>query len=136
MFHLLTLYKQPDDPDAFEDYYWNHHMKLKPAATAVGAKVGRLYNRDGSDADLYRIALVSFLDREQLNEALDSDESKALKADVANFASGGVIRLIFETDPIPVKPAAIAGYLRRVVPYKVGKVAGKAKRLLPSRPKS
>ncbi len=130
MIHIVTLYGQPADPAGFDDYYFNHHLALKPSSNVVGATIGRVNSTDDSDCEYYRMAMVSFLDREQMEEAVNSAEGRAMVEDVKNFAPEGTIRMVLETDNIPVKPAQIAQYLRNVVPYKLTEAANKVKRLI------
>ena len=49
-----------------------------------------LPNTDGSVAAYYRMAELYFTTPEQLQNTMQSDEGKAMAADLSNFATGGV----------------------------------------------
>ncbi len=88
---LTVLYGHPTDPEAFENYYRDHHMPLVAKMQGI-AKVEltiMLGGPDGSSPEYYRMAELYFLDASQMQTTMGSPEGQATAADLANFATGG-----------------------------------------------
>ena len=87
-----VLYGHPQDVDAFEHYYAATHLPL--VATTQGILKSELTkfspNTDGSAPAYYRMAELYFADEAEMQQALVSRQGKAMTADLANFATGGV----------------------------------------------
>ena len=100
MVKLTVLYLNPDDSDAFEEYYANTHMPMVPKIPNLlryeAARV--VATPDGSELPYHRIFEGYFEDMEQLQGGMGSEEGEAAVADIENFATGGVTIFISEVD--------------------------------------
>ena len=87
-----VLYGHPKDADAFEKYYSETHLRLvgKTKGIIKSEYTQFLPNPDGSAASFYRMAEIYFASPAEMQQALNSPEGKAMAADLANFATGGV----------------------------------------------
>jgi len=92
VYKATMLYRQPSDPDAFENYYFGTHMTLAAKVPNVArVETARATpNPDGSEAPVYRTAEMWFNDLETLQASLASPDGQAVVADCAVFATGGV----------------------------------------------
>jgi uncharacterized protein (TIGR02118 family) len=92
MTRLLVLYGRPEDPAAFDKYYYEVHIPI--ARKMKGLKkwtVGKVQGTpDGGPSPYYYIADLYMDSREDLEEMLASPEGRAAVEDVPKFASGGV----------------------------------------------
>ena len=100
MVKATALYGDPQDPDAFEEYYANTHVplvkKIPNLQRFEPAKV--VATPDGSELPYYRIAELYFEDMEQMQAGLSSEEGQAVAADFPNFATGGVTLFFSELE--------------------------------------
>jgi uncharacterized protein (TIGR02118 family) len=91
MHRLLVLYNEPKDPAHFKKYYVETHVPL--ANKLPGAKNPR-YSFDlkplGPGKAPFCIFEADFENEAALMSALGSNEGKAVAADIANYASGGL----------------------------------------------
>ncbi|MFI1916592.1 EthD family reductase [Nocardia sp. NPDC020380] len=92
MHRLLVLYPKPVDPDHFRDYYVTTHIPLVrnwPGLLAcrysfdVASAVG--------EAPYFAVFEADFADAAALAAARSSAEGQQVSADVANYATGGVV---------------------------------------------
>ena len=92
MYHVTLLYGHPQDPAAFEEYYYQKHLPL--AAKISGVKGFTLSKLESGDphqsAPYYRTASLYFDSREACQTVLATPEAQAAVADLQNFATGGV----------------------------------------------
>lgn len=88
----IVLYGHPKDVDAFEKYYAETHVSLvaKTKGVVKAEYTKFLPNPDGSASAFYRMAELYFESPAEMQQALSSPEGKAMAADLANFATGGV----------------------------------------------
>ncbi len=100
MIKATVLYGQPTDADAFETYYSETHLPLAAKTQGVlKAEFSKCFpNADGSAPAFYRIAELYFTGLAEMQEAMGSVEGKAMAADLANFASGGVTMIVGEVE--------------------------------------
>lgn len=99
---LIALYNKPEDPAAFDDYYFSRHVPL--AKTIPGLRryeinagaIGSAY----TDSPYHLIAILTFDSLDAIQAALGSPEGKATAGDLSNFAQAGVELLTFETKDI------------------------------------
>ena len=94
-----VLYNQPKDPAAFEKYYAEKHVPLFAShAQEIGVTRAELIKfastADGKPPTLYREADLRFDSKEALEKGTATAGFKAVAADLANFATGGVTVLI------------------------------------------
>lgn len=102
MAHVLAIYKTPTDATAFEAYYHATHVPLAktlPGLRAYEINQGPVTTSPGA-APVYMVALLHFDSMAEIQAALASPQGKATAADLANFATGGVDLLMFDTRSI------------------------------------
>ena len=98
MIKLVVLYGHPDDPDAFEAYYESTHFPIADRMPHVRrAEMAKaLPMPDGSPPPYPRIAEVPYDSLEDLAASDDSPAGEATRADLVNFATGGVTVFVSE----------------------------------------
>ncbi len=90
MVKLTVLFGHPEDPEAFEEYYANHHLPLAAKIPNVQCfESGRVSAVDDGEPPYHRIAELWFESAERIGEALSSPEGEAATVDLPNFATGG-----------------------------------------------
>jgi uncharacterized protein (TIGR02118 family) len=96
MIKLTALYGHPTDPAAFEDYYAATHMPLvaKMSGLVRYEKAKVVGTPSGDKPPYHRMFEAWFESEAALGAAMGSPEGKAVVADLANFATGGVTILI------------------------------------------
>lgn len=100
MVTLTVLYGKPEDPQAFERYYADHHMPLVSAMPGLGRweATRAISAPDGSEAAYYRMFIAWFETVEELQQVFGSEQGRAATADVPNFATGGATIFISQVD--------------------------------------
>ena len=97
MHRLLVLYPPPTDPDHFRTYYEETHLKL--VAEFPGLR-GYSYAFDVAtaegDSPYFCVFEADFDDAAALAAAQASPQGQAIRADVANYATGGVVVVDYE----------------------------------------
>lgn len=96
MIKVTFLYGHPKDPAAFEKHIVEVHNPL--ASKVKGIRRVETAKTVGPDAKYYRIHELWFDDVDAMQASLGSPEGAATKADVANFATGGVTVLVSEIE--------------------------------------
>lgn len=95
MYRVTVLYGVPAAPEEFDTYYRQVHIPL--ARKMRGLKrwtITPVTSRDGSSGPgYYLIADLYADDRAAMETVLASDEGRAARDDVANFATGGAVFL-------------------------------------------
>ena len=96
---VVVLYNQPKDTAAFERYYAEKHVPLFAShAQEIGVTRAELVKFaatiDGQRSTLYRMADLRWESRAALERGIATPGFKAVAADLANFATGGVTVLI------------------------------------------
>ena len=88
---LVVLYTHPDDPGAFDLYYFDTHVPLVNVIPGLQrAETGRLVAAlDGGEQTYYRVAELYFADQAALEAAFGSDQGKAAAADYQQIAPPG-----------------------------------------------
>lgn len=102
MAQLLALYHQPNDPTAFEQYYYGTHVPLAkqlPGLRAYTVSKGALAAA-GGDAPYYLVAVLTFDSMAAIQAALASPQGKTTVADVPKFATGGATILMYDTHEV------------------------------------
>lgn len=100
MYKLLVLYPYPDDPQAFLDYYRQHHLPLvKQLPGLLASRFGQPQAFGAKPAPYFLIFEAEFADEQTLAAALSSPQGKAVGADVANYSPKGatMLRLLVES---------------------------------------
>lgn len=92
MHKTLVLYPKPTDPDHFRDYYVTKHLPLVQDWPGV---LAWRYSFDiasiNGEAPYFAVFEADFADADALAAARASEQGRRLAADVANYATGGVI---------------------------------------------
>lgn len=96
---VSVLYNHPKDTAAFEKYYAETHVPLFAShALEIGVTRAELVKfsstADGRAPTLYRAADLRWDSKEAREKGLATPGFKAVAADLANFATGGVTVLI------------------------------------------
>lgn len=102
MARLLAMYKTPKDAAAFDAYYMQTHAPLAkkiPGLRRYELSRGPIGSPAG-DSGFYLVAILHFDDAEALKAGLGSPAGQAAAGDLANFATGGVDLLFFDTTEI------------------------------------
>lgn len=96
MIKLTALYGHPTDPAAFEKYYAATHMPLvmKMSGVLRHEKAKVVGTPTGDKPPYHRMFEAWFESEAAMAAAMGSPEGKAMVADLANFATGGVTILI------------------------------------------
>jgi uncharacterized protein (TIGR02118 family) len=100
MTQMTVLYHTPTDPKHFHEYYYATHVpiaKRVPGLRQYTVSNGAVSAPDGSPAKYELVAQLSFDSADALKAAFGSPEGQAAVNDLANFATGGVTILVFET---------------------------------------
>ena len=94
---VLVLYPPPADPDHFRSYYEETHLKL--VAEWPGLR-GYSYAFDVAaaegDSPYFCVFEADFDDAAAMAAAQGSPQGQATRADVANYATGGVVVVSYE----------------------------------------
>ena len=97
---VTVLYGHPKSPEDFEKYYFGTHMQLVAAAkggkrteTSICAPAA-----DGSPAPYYRIFEIWFDSQADMTAITATPEWKKVVADVPNYATGGITRVVSKLD--------------------------------------
>lgn len=99
MASILVLYKTPADPAAFDRYYFETHVPLAktiPKLRRYEVNKGGVATPAGA-SNIHLVATLTFDSMADIQAAFASPEGQATAADLANFATGGVDLLMFET---------------------------------------
>lgn len=86
---------KPEDPAAFDSYYWDHHLPI----VARWPHVKRIVLSKGEpEDDIYQVAEIYFDSRTEMETALSSPERKAASEDAKKFPrfNGEIKRRTFE----------------------------------------
>ena len=97
---VTVLYAHPKSPEDFEKYYFGIHMPL-----VIAAKGGKRTETskcppatDGSPAPYYRIFEIWFDSEADMAAITATPEWKKVVADVPNYATGGITRVVSKLD--------------------------------------
>ncbi|MDQ2778071.1 MAG: EthD family reductase [Pseudomonadota bacterium] len=99
MAYVLAIYKTPIDADAFDAYYHATHVplaKTMPGLRGYDINRGAVTTSPGA-AQVHLVAVLHFDSMADIQQALASPAGRATAADLANFATGGVELLMFDT---------------------------------------
>jgi len=97
---VTVLYGHPKSPEDFEKYYFGTHMTL-----VVAAKAGKRTETskcppaaDGSPGPYYRMFEIWFESQDDMTAITATPEWKKVVADVPNYATGGITRIVSKLD--------------------------------------
>lgn len=91
MVRLTALYGHPNDPAAFDKYYYGTHIPLAKKMTGLkGWTIGKCEATAAETPPAYYMIVGLYADtREDMESILASPAGQATVDDVANFATGG-----------------------------------------------
>jgi uncharacterized protein (TIGR02118 family) len=101
MAQLLVMYKTPKDAAAFDKYYAEKHIPIAkkiPGLRKYEVSHGPVVTPAGPSG-YHLVALLEFDSLAAIQSGFGSAEGQAAGADVANFATGGVDIVMFDTRP-------------------------------------
>ena len=103
MVKLVALYKKPNDPEAFDNHYFNVHMPLADKMPGLRrTEISKTVGAPMGEPPYYLMAELYFDDIDALKQAMSSPEGKAAAKDVMSFA-GSIVTMMFADDKIPAK---------------------------------
>ncbi|GAB3656126.1 EthD family reductase [Nocardioides korecus] len=97
-YQLTVVYGHPTDPAAFDEHYATVHGPLAAKIPGLLSYTSHKADPgpDGSPADHYLVAVLTFADRDAFRAGFGGPEGQAAGADVPNFATGGASMLTGE----------------------------------------
>jgi uncharacterized protein (TIGR02118 family) len=102
---LVALYKQPPDPAAFDEAYFNTHLPLLQKVPGLRKTVITRFTRTLMGENLHMMAEMYFTDTSALKAGMKSPEMAAAGDNLNSFASGLVTLLFGEEQSQPVTTA-------------------------------
>ena len=102
MHKLTVLYGHPQDPAAFDRYYYETHIPIaKKMQGLKGWTIGKCQQgADSEQAPYYMIVALYAESRAAIEAILASPEGQAAVNDVPNFATGGATFLYDDEEVI------------------------------------
>lgn len=94
MSKLIVLYKQPTDPEAFDQAYFGTHMPLISKVPGLQSTVIFRFTRTLMGEGFYMLAEMDFGDKDTLKAAMRSPEMAAAGENLNSFAEG-LVTLMF-----------------------------------------
>lgn len=96
MVKVVVLYKQPEDSEAFDKYYYSTHIPLvEKVSGLVKTEISKFTSGVGGPAPYYLMAELYFNNEEEMNQALATPEARAMSKDVRNFAKPDAVTMAF-----------------------------------------
>jgi len=97
MVKLIALYKQPEDPKAFDEHYKNVHTPITKKIPGLRKmEVTKIVGSPMGESEYYLLCEMYYDDHEALKRAMKSEESKASAKDLMSFAGKLVTLMIGE----------------------------------------
>ena len=90
MYRLTALYGRPTDPDAFDEYYRDVHLPIAKRMRGL-TRWTLTWSAVDDGSPYHLIADLYAEDRAAMDVILSSPEGQAARADLDNFATGGVV---------------------------------------------
>lgn len=91
MFKMIALFKQPEDPVKFDEYYFGTHIPLtKKIPGLLDLKITKFSGK----SDYYLMCEMYYESKQAFKEASQTPESKASGKDVMSFA-GNTVTFLF-----------------------------------------
>jgi uncharacterized protein (TIGR02118 family) len=94
---LVALYKQPADPAAFDEAYFNTHIPLVKKIPGLQKAVVTRFTRTLMGEGYYLMAEMHFADEAAMKAAMKSPENAAAGENLDSFAHG-LYTLMFATE--------------------------------------
>ena len=99
MASIFVMYKTPQDPAAFDNYYFETHVPIAkkiPGLQKYEVSSGSVATPAGPSG-VHLIANLHFGDLAAIQNAFASEQGQAAGADVQKLATGGADILLFDT---------------------------------------
>ena len=96
---LIALYKQPADPAAFDQAYFNTHLPLIAKVPGLQKATVTRFTRSLSGEPFYMMAEMHFADKDALKVAMRSPEMAAAGENLNSFAQGLASMFYGEEEP-------------------------------------
>jgi uncharacterized protein (TIGR02118 family) len=93
---LIALYKEPEDPAAFDKAYFDTHIPLLKKVPNLQETIVTRFTRTLSGEGFYLMAEMYFEDKESLKAAMKSREMAAAGENLNSFAEGLVTMMYGE----------------------------------------
>ncbi|MFB8004009.1 EthD family reductase [Nocardia sp. NPDC056000] len=98
MHRLLVLYPEPTDPDHFRDYYVTKHLPLvREMPGLLACRYSFDVTASRGESPYFAVFEADFADDAALAAAQASPQGQRASADVANYATGGVVVIDYPT---------------------------------------
>ncbi len=94
---LVALYKQPPDPESFDDAYFNNHLPLIEKVPGLQRTLISRFQRTLMGDGFYMMAEMYFEDEDALKQAMRSPEMGAAGDNLNTFAEG-LVTLMFASE--------------------------------------
>jgi uncharacterized protein (TIGR02118 family) len=91
---LVALYKEPADPAAFDEAYFNTHLPLIEKVPGLQQTAITRFSRTIMGEGYYLMAEMTFADKESLKAAMKSPEMAKAGENLNSFAAG-LVTLMF-----------------------------------------
>jgi uncharacterized protein (TIGR02118 family) len=102
---LIALYRQPQDPAAFDEAYFNTHLPLMAKVPGLKSTSITRFTRTIMGEGFYLMAEMEFADQDALKNGLRSAEMAAAGENLKTFADGLVTLMYGQDQPSSVNPA-------------------------------
>jgi uncharacterized protein (TIGR02118 family) len=87
MYKMVAIYRQPEEPEAFDEHYFKVHSPLMGKVPGYDrVEVSRVTRSLMGERDIYLMFEMWFSDKEALKNALKSPENMAAGQDLMGFA--------------------------------------------------
>jgi uncharacterized protein (TIGR02118 family) len=87
MYKLVAIYRQPEEPEAFDEHYFGTHRQLMDKVPGHDrVEVSRVTRSLMGERDIYLMFEMWFSDKEAFKIALKSPENMAAGQDLMGFA--------------------------------------------------
>lgn len=97
MVKLIALYRQPKDPQKFDDHYYRVHAKKVARIPGLRKmKVTKITGSLSGASKYYLLCEMVYDDHDSMKAAMKTDEGKAVEKDLMTFASDLVTMMVGE----------------------------------------
>lgn len=94
MMKLIALYKKPENPEAFDEHYFNVHAPLTAKIPGLRKmEVAKITGSPMGKTDYYLQCEMYYDDMDAFKAAMKTEEAKASGKDLMSFA-GGLVTLL------------------------------------------
>ncbi|HMK08364.1 MAG TPA: EthD family reductase [Anaerolineales bacterium] len=96
---LIALYRQPPDPQAFDQAYFGTHLPLMAKVPGLQGTVVSRFTRTVMGDGFYLMAEMTFPDEATLKQAMRSPQMAEAGANLATFAEGLAVLMFAQEVP-------------------------------------